>query len=278
MRDNAKGRYWDVNLNDVYGCAPVSSGCRNCWSAAMAYHYSAKGTKGPYAGLVEHGPQGPRWNDQIKVLDRESIKLPKGEGRIIMLGFMCDLMHQDVPIHVLDRILDRCANHPKDTFILCTKRPQMLNHKIPDHREINRYYPNFHVMISAETQQDYHTRLSMVPEDFGKVLISAEPLLGPILLSSCAHHLDRIAGVVVGGENGRKARPPSPYWIRDLRDQCIELAIPFYFKGWGERIVCPVCAGEDSNCECYKSPWPGWVKAPDHHRLLDGREHNDFPF
>ena len=282
MRDHNAGRYWDLNLNDVYGCAPVSSGCRNCWSACMAYQYSSCGRKGPYAGLVRMGQHGPEWNGQIKVRADDALNVPglRGvdPGRIIMLGFMCDLLHKDVPIHVWDRILRRCAGHAKDTFIVATKRPENLVKKIPQYSDMTRYYPNFHVMISAETQQDYHARLAAVPEDFGRVLISAEPLLGQILLASCTHYPARLAGVIVGGENGHNARPMNAGWVRSLRDQCKALSIPFYFKGWGEYIACPVCQGEDHSCSCYRNQWPGWVKAPEHYRTLDGRQHNDFPF
>jgi hypothetical protein len=40
--------------------------------------------------------------------------------------------------------------------------------------------------------------------------------------------------IICGGETGPGARPMHPYWVRSLRDQCIESCIQFFFKGWGE--------------------------------------------
>ncbi|RKN61901.1 phage Gp37/Gp68 family protein [Streptomyces klenkii] len=39
--------------------------------------------------------------------------------------------------------------------------------------------------------------------------------------------------VIVGGESGPGARPMSPQWVRSLRDQCTDAAVPFFFKQWG---------------------------------------------
>ena len=43
-----------------------------------------------------------------------------------------------------------------------------------------------------------------------------------------------IAGVVVGGESGPKARPMHIGWARDIRDACIEPGTPYTFKQHGE--------------------------------------------
>ncbi|WP_026174058.1 phage Gp37/Gp68 family protein [Effusibacillus pohliae] len=44
----------------------------------------------------------------------------------------------------------------------------------------------------------------------------------------------RINWVIVGGESGLGARPMHPDWVRDIRDQCREANVPFFFKQWGE--------------------------------------------
>lgn len=45
---------------------------------------------------------------------------------------------------------------------------------------------------------------------------------------------DAVGWVIVGGESGPHARPFHPEWVRSLRDQCAEAAVPFLFKQWGE--------------------------------------------
>ena len=59
--------------------------------------------------------------------------------------------------------------------------------------------------------------------------LSLEPLLGPL------PHLDLrdINWVIVGGESGPGARPMKPCWVTDIRDQCRQSGVAFFFKQWG---------------------------------------------
>ena len=60
--------------------------------------------------------------------------------------------------------------------------------------------------------------------------ICAEPLLEPVQLD-----LNGISWVIVGGESGAGARPIKEAWVLDLRDQCYQAGVPFFFKQWGGR-------------------------------------------
>jgi len=60
--------------------------------------------------------------------------------------------------------------------------------------------------------------------------ISVEPMLGPVELRPCGW---TPSWVICGGESGPGFRAPDPAWVRNLRDQCIERSIPFFFKQWG---------------------------------------------
>ena len=112
--------------------------------------------------------------------------------------------------------------------------------------------------------------------------------------------------VVTGGESGARARPMHPDWARSLRDQCAAAGVPFFFKQWGEwiggafdarkgKMICqPTLAGEETGRIFWASPGQPKVhrfEAADHYwthaaarigkraagRLLDGREHNEWP-
>jgi protein gp37 len=39
--------------------------------------------------------------------------------------------------------------------------------------------------------------------------------------------------VIVGGESGPAARHMNPDWVREVRDQCLESGVAFFFKQWG---------------------------------------------
>jgi protein gp37 len=59
--------------------------------------------------------------------------------------------------------------------------------------------------------------------------------------------------IITGGESGPHFRPADPDWYRSLRDQCVEAGVAFLFKQWSGLNPKPLG------------------------RLLDGREHNEFP-
>jgi protein gp37 len=46
-------------------------------------------------------------------------------------------------------------------------------------------------------------------------------------------NLEGIDWVIVGGESGPGARPMNSEWAVDIRNQCLDADIPFFFKQWG---------------------------------------------
>ncbi|HEX9745195.1 MAG TPA: DUF5131 family protein, partial [bacterium] len=43
----------------------------------------------------------------------------------------------------------------------------------------------------------------------------------------------KIDWVIVGGESGPGSRPMDENWVIDIRNQCLESNVPFFFKQWG---------------------------------------------
>jgi protein gp37 len=106
----------------------------------------------------------------------------------------------------------------------------------------------------------------------------------------------RVDWVIVGGESGPGARPMHPAWARALRDQCSESRAAFFFKQWGEWLPrewgdivdLPRYDGSSrigffqdglfsqagSHSDYQNMTRIGKAKAG---RLLDGREHSEFP-
>jgi protein gp37 len=79
--------------------------------------------------------------------------------------------------------------------------------------------------------------------------LSLEPLLGPLPSLDLAG----IDWVIVGGESGPDFRPLDLGWVRDLRDRCVSMRIPLFFKQIGG--LTPKAGG----------------------RLLDGRTWDQYP-
>ncbi len=46
-------------------------------------------------------------------------------------------------------------------------------------------------------------------------------------------NLSGINWVIVGGESGPGARKMEEQWVLDIKEQCNENSVPFFFKQWG---------------------------------------------
>src|SRR5690606_4822938 len=88
--------------------------------------------------------------------------------------------------------------------------------------------------------------------------------------------------VIVGGESGHGARPMHPDWARDIRDQCQKAGVPFFMKQWGEWLDADSALRPG---ECSIGHRVRYVEATAMirvgksraGRLLDGREHSEWP-
>lgn len=173
--------------------------------------------------------------------------------------------------------------------------------------------PNVWQLVSVEDQQRADERISFLLQAMAAVRgLSVEPMLGPVdvrkyltvefavcpasqprskefydAMGIVAKAAWKHAGggvidwVICGGESGPNARPMNPDWARSLRDQCAAAGVKFFFKQWGEHA--PVYA--DSPDE----PGTHELRRPDGKpemrkvgkkaagRLLDGKEHNEYP-
>ncbi|MGQ9903285.1 MAG: DUF5131 family protein [Anaerolineae bacterium] len=45
--------------------------------------------------------------------------------------------------------------------------------------------------------------------------------------------MQNIDWVIVGGASGPRARPVQESWVLDIRNQCLQAGVLFFFKQWG---------------------------------------------
>ncbi len=164
---------------------------------------------------------------------------------------MSDLFHASIFFSTIDEIYNVMEACPQHTFQILTKRPERMLEYYNWKREGNGLkfgrWPLTNVWIgtSIETQETANGRLKTLLTIPAMVrFVSAEPLLGRVNLGQAlaAEVTDMVKWalrqqlhwVIVGGESGPDARPMHPDWARDLRDECVDLGIPFFFKQWGE--------------------------------------------
>jgi len=270
-------------------CTRVSDGCRECWHLKTADRLC----KNP--GLPENERNALAGKESFVLRERElSEPLRIKKPSIIGVQFMGDLFHENVPYEFIQKAYEIMQTCNKHTFLILTKRANRMAKIVPEviinlHRS-NLPLDNVWHGLTVCNQQEADEKMPLLLKSWpGKKWISIEPMLGPIKLwdhniDECPIYYDGcncrdgIDAVVLGGETGTEARPIHPDWVRFVRDQCRDSAIPFFFKGWGKRIPCVKNLMESGANEYFRSVFHTTFEGQRKSRLLDGREHNDLPW
>jgi len=200
--------------NPLTGCNKISPGCKYCYAERMALRLQAMGQSNYKNGfqLTMHP----------LVLE---LPLSWKKPQMIFVNSMSDLFHEDVPLDFIRQVFDVIRHASWHTFQILTKRSKRLLELDP-HID---WPKNAWMGVSVENSS-YTFRIDNLRETNASVkFLSLEPLLGP-LANLC---LERIDWVIVGGESGPGSRPVREEWIKDIRDQCIDANVPFFFKQWG---------------------------------------------
>lgn len=200
--------------NPLTGCTKVSPGCANCYAERMALRLKAMGNLN-YA------------NGFNVTMHENVLELPLrwGKPQTIFVNSMSDLFHEDVPEQFIFRVFDIMRRADWHHFQVLTKR----SNKLIDLSPRLKWMPNIWMGVSVE-DQDYTFRLDHLRGTGADVkFLSLEPLLGPI----SNLNLEGIDWVIVGGESGPRSRPMKESWVIDIRNQCQEAKVPFFFKQWG---------------------------------------------
>jgi protein gp37 len=134
-------------------------------------------------------------------------------------------------------------------FQLLTKRSSLMRDYLRRRYGSERGPKHIWCGVSIEDAQAKRRVEHLRSAQAGVRFLSVEPLIGAI------GHIDLsgIDWVIAGGESGPGARPVHLEWVREVRDQCIEQKVAFFFKQWGGTR--PKSGG----------------------RELDGREWSEFP-
>lgn len=200
--------------NPVTGCTKISAGCAHCYAERMAKRLCAMGQK--------------RYRNGFKVtLQPDVVDLPLHwkRPRMIFVNSMSDLFHKNVPegfIADCFAVMQQASQH---TFQVLTKRPERavaLAAHLP--------WPSNIWMGTTVENADYLHRIRYLIQIPATVrFLSLEPLLGAVPRLP----LKGIHWVIVGGESGPCARPIEPAWVVQIRNQCVNRSVPFFFKQWG---------------------------------------------
>jgi protein gp37 len=204
----------DATWNPVTGCTKISPGCKFCYAERMAKRLKAMG-------------QHRYRNGFALTLQPDALEIPLSWStpRLIFVNSMSDLFHEDVPLEYIRRVFGVMERADWHVFQILTKRAGRL-------AEVAALLPwpgNVWMGVSVENA-DYTWRVDQLAKVPAAVrFLSIEPLLGPIPNLP----LRGVDWVILGGESGPGARPMEPAWAEQIRDRCIAVGVPFFFKQWG---------------------------------------------
>ena len=211
--------------------------------------------------------------------------LPWRRPRKVFVNSMSDIGHARVPTEFVARTFATMALAPQHQFQVLTKRPRRLRRLLESQKfgdavwtEMERLSEDEAVPLARPVREDVRKRAAwnaLSPWPLPNVWIgtsiesdkycwradelrgisaavrflSLEPLLGPVP----SLELSRIDWVIVGGESGPAHRALDLAWVRDIRDQCVDLRVALFFKQ------------------------VGGLTAKSGGRLLDGRTWDEYP-
>ncbi len=223
MATHSSIEWTEVTWNPVTGCDRVAAGCDHCYALVLSKRLKAMGlekyqndgdprTSGPGFGVTLHPSaltQPYRW------------RTPK----VVFVNSMSDLFHAKVPVSFVRDIFDVMRETPQHTYQVLTKRAHRMA-RLADKLE---WPANVWMGVTVEsnevTNRVDHLRHVPVATRF----LSCEPLL----TSLPGLNLDGIDWMIVGGESGHGSRPMKPEWATELRDQCREAGVAYFFKQAG---------------------------------------------
>lgn len=214
MGSKSSIEWTESTWNPVTGCTKISPGCQHCYAEQMAKRLKAMGQRNYQNGFK-------------LTLHENVLNLPLSwkKPQFIFVNSMSDLFHEDIPFEFIEKTFDVMHKARWHRFQILTKRAERLEilySKL-------KWSPNIWMGVTVENN-DYTFRIDCLRKTNARIkFISFEPLIGPI------HdvNLTGIDWVIVGGESGPGARKLNLEWVIELRDQCIESGVSFFFKQWG---------------------------------------------
>ena len=201
--------------NPSAGCSKISSGCKNCYAESMALRLQAMGIEG-YENGFKFNIVPARLEDP----------LIRKKPTVYFVNSMSDIFHENMPVKYLDKIFDIIRKTPHHTYQILTKRAERMYQYLA-YKEIPS---NAWLGVTVENIKEGLPRIEWLRNLKASVLfLSIEPLLedlGEINLSN-------IDWVIVGGESGNRARAMEEKWVLNIKMQCEQRNIAFFFKQWG---------------------------------------------
>lgn len=240
--------YLDYTWNPTHGCDRISEGCSSCWAERMSKRLAGMGAR----GYLKEDPFKITFHPE-KLDEPGKVKNPS----MIGVSFMGDLFHpaleKNYGQQAYDKIFDVISSCKQHTFVLLTKRPEIMKEVMYNQGFSRRNtLKNLYLGVSVENQEQADKRIPiLITTPAALHFVSVEPLLNDVDLTArikgamcacgnmsngcpvCSYpgYLIGLDWVIAGKQTGPKAQYCDPNWIISLRGQCVRNNVPFFLKG-----------------------------------------------
>lgn len=214
MATKSSIEWTESTWNPVTGCNKISPGCKNCYAERLAKRLKAMGQ--------------PNYKNGFRLtLQPQMLELPLSwkKPQTIFVNSMSDLFHKNVPLEYIQQVFDVMKRAHWHRFQVLTKRSSRLAELSP----LLEWSPNIWMGVSVESQKYVYRIDNLRRTDAAIKFLSLEPLLGVLKNLD----LSEIDWAIVGGESGYGARPILEEWVTEIRHQCQNQNVAFFFKQWG---------------------------------------------
>ncbi len=207
-----------VSWNLWHGCDKISAGCMNC------YVYRGDAKRERDSRIVQ---KTNRFDVPIQKDRKGNYKVKSGE--LVWTCFTSDFLLDKADAWRKDA-WDMIRERKDLKFLFITKRIDRFIDVVPS--DWGEGWDNVIVGCTVENQQMADYRLPIfLNAKIKHRFLACEPLLCKLNLTP--YLSDRIEQVVVGGESGNNARTCEYDWVLDIKNQCKQAGVSFYFKQTG---------------------------------------------
>ncbi len=212
--NTSKIEWTEQTWNPSTGCTKISEGCTNCYAENMSKRLKAMGANG-YENGFSFNLMPERLNQPLKI--KKATKF--------FVNSMSDIFHEQMPFSYLDDIFEVIEKTPQHTYQILTKREKIMA----------EYLKNKNLPINVWLGVTVESKLTKYRIDYLRDINATIKFLSlePLLSNLGELNLDNIHWAIVGGESGPKARPMKSEWVIDIKKQCEEQNVAFFFKQWG---------------------------------------------
>ncbi|MGO9060180.1 MAG: DUF5131 family protein [Candidatus Binataceae bacterium] len=218
MATTTQIEWTDATWNPVTGCTKITRGCDFCYAERFSERFR---------GVPGH----PFENGFDLTLRPERLRQPltwRGPRRVFV-NSMSDLFQKEISTSFIDSVFDTMEEADWHTFQVLTKRSSLMVRYLRRRYGTELAPSHIWLGVSVEDAKNVVRLEHLKTAPASTKFVSFEPLLGPVGQVD----LTGIDWAIVGGESGPRARPMAEEWAVEIRDQCRDAKVAFFFKQWG---------------------------------------------